>query len=154
MESPHIPSFESGFPPELQDGTLSLRGFLWRRHWSACRWHRTGVWFERALQPACGRRLSPREGRMGLDACLRARRAVITNVNTVVKRKWGIWVSISLTSTGHLILGLGLLLHSEPKIMLQLLIFTRKVIFETRKARKTLSALERMGGDQARNTGT
>lgn len=54
----------------------------------------------------------------------------------------------------ELILGPGLLLHSEPKTVLQLLIFTVKVIFETRRARKALSALETMWADRVRRTGT
>lgn len=69
-------------------------------------------------------------------------------------KKWGVYVSIPLTSTGDLIVGPGLLLHSEPKTVLQLLIFTMKVIFETRRARKALSALQRMWVDRARSAGT
>lgn len=59
-----------------------------------------------------------------------------------------------MTSTGDLILGPGLLLYSQPKTVLQLLIFTVKVIFETRRARKALSASERMNSNWARSTGT
>lgn len=46
------------------------------------------------------------------------------------------------------------LLYSEPRTELLLLIFTMKVIFETRRARKALSARERMWGNRTRSTGT
>lgn len=59
-----------------------------------------------------------------------------------------------LTSTVDFILGPELLLYSEPRTELLLLIFTMKVIFETRRARKELSAEERMWGDRAWSAGT
>lgn len=89
--------------------------------------------------------------RIELDSCPSAKRAAITNVDMIVRGKNEVsCVSVPLTSTGDLIFRPGLSLHSEPKTALQLLIFTMKVIFETRRARKALSALERMWGRQGK----
>lgn len=57
--------------------------------------HDTSTWFKRALQPECGRYLSPEKSRtehmsvfrIGLDSCLSTKRAAITHVNRIVRRK-------------------------------------------------------------------
>ena len=65
----------------------------------------------------------------------------MAHVPTVSRRKRGVCVSISSTSTGDLVLGPGSLLHSAPKAVLQISVVTVKVISESesRRARKAVS---------------
>lgn len=92
--------------------------------------------------------------RIGLDSCLSTKRAAITNVNRIERRKWGVCVSISLTSTGDLHLRAEAIALFRTKDCVTAIDFHHEGYLWKQKARKALSALERMCGDRARSTGT